>query len=338
MVTPNNLFLAPCSRTHKEGTYRHFRETVLDGIDPATHENIPEFEGDQISVWGVVSGNQSHWDNMQFGDIVLFYSKTKVYTHMGTVVQKQESADLADHIWTTYDEGRLVADLDEPWPYIFYLTNVKEVNIPSQALHSDIGWETYYPQKFTRVIDKRRTMIEEKYGSIAACLRHHRMETSVSEPDKVEAETSRLLDPSSKNPPLTEDQSYTEQEKRIRSRALREAIYEAYDESCAFCGSQRRTFAGTPEVETAHIYPKSEDGIDDVRNGIALCRFHHWAFDTGWAAIDEDYQILIRARPEYEAYDDLQHLHNHRINLPDETELYPHQKFIEAHQELHGFK
>lgn len=336
-VNPANLFFAPCSRTNKENTFPHFQETILGGINPSDYEEAPDLNQDHVAVWGVVSGNQSHWEKMQPGDVVLFYTKTKVYTHMATVLEKQENPDLASEIWTAYDEGRRVADLNEVWPYIFYLTDVEEVNIPSQDLHEDVGWSTYYPQSFTRVIDDRQRMIEEEYGSIAACLRHHRMETAVEDPDQVIDQTNELLQPSVEEPSLTEDQEVTEYQRKIRSRAFREAVREAYDNSCAFCGSQRRTIAGTPEVEAAHIYPKSEDGVDDVRNGIALCKLHHWAFDRGWAAITDDFHIVIKEQPGEEAHEDLRHLDGKRVNLPDEEYLQPQEKFLEVHRELNGF-
>lgn len=338
VTTPGNLFLAPCSRTNKENTYKHFVDTVLDGIDPTTYSDIPGFEQDRVSVWGVVGGNQSHWEKMQSGDVVLFYTKTKVYTHIGRVIKKQESPELGQQLWTPYDEGRRVKDLNEPWPYIFYLTDIEEVNIPSTDFHADIGWSTYYPQSFTRVVDDRRQRLIDSYGSLAAALRHHRTETAVEDPDEFEEQTESLLSKSAKEPDLTDETEYTEQRQRIRSRAFREAVREAYEETCAFCGAQRRTIAGTPEVEAAHIYPKSEDGVDAVQNGIALCRFHHWAFDTGWAAIDDEYEIVIRERPDQETYDDLRELDGDKILLPDDSQYRPLPKFLEAHRELNGFE
>jgi hypothetical protein len=33
--------------------------------------------------------------------------------------------------------------------------------------------------------------------------------------------------------------------------------------------------------QAAHIVPKNKNGTDDPRNGLTLCRAHHWAFDAG---------------------------------------------------------
>lgn len=337
-ISPNNLFLAPCSRTSKENTYKHFQDTVADGLDPTAYDEIPDFDQDRVSVWGVVGGNQSHWEQMEPGDIVLFYTKTKVYTHIGRVIETQENRELAEKIWTTYDEGRRVQDLDEPWPYIFYLTDIEEVNIPSPDFHPDIGWNSYYPQSFTRVIDDRRQRLISKYGSLAAALRHHRTETAVEDPEEFEDQTDKLLSEPSDEPALTDETEYTEQKRKTRSRAFREAVRAAYDETCAFCGAQRQTIAGTPEVEAAHIYPKSEDGTDAVQNGIALCRFHHWAFDTGWTAISDEFEIIVRDRPGKEAYKDLRQLDGDQILLPDNSHHHPLPKFLEAHRQLNGFE
>lgn len=223
----------------------------------------------------------------------------------------------------------------------FYLDNIQEVDIPSPDIHADIGWETYYPQTFTRVIDRRREMILEKYDSIAACLRHHREYSSVEDPDEADELTSALLEPDVEEPSLTtDDDGYETQRRRTRSRAFRDAVRAAYDEQCAFCGSSRRTVAGTPEVEAAHIYPRSENGVDDLQNGIALCKFHHWAFDSGWTTLNPSckIEIEIRNKPSREAYDDLRHLEGQPIYSPDQERYKPGEKFIEAHREFHGFE
>jgi hypothetical protein len=55
----------------------------------------------------------------------------------------------------------------------------------------------------------------------------------------------------------------------------------AYRNRCAFCGL---VLGGIPGVisgiDAAHILAWSNYDLDVVRNGIALCRLHHWAFDA----------------------------------------------------------
>jgi putative restriction endonuclease len=69
--------------------------------------------------------------------------------------------------------------------------------------------------------------------------------------------------------------------KRIaRSRAFRKAVIAAYGGRCAMCGGGATAPDGRSEIEAAHVIPRGMAGADDVRNGLALCRLHHWAFDN----------------------------------------------------------
>ncbi|SIS19199.1 HNH endonuclease [Natronorubrum thiooxidans] len=340
MPEPKNIFLAPCSREQKEGTYRHFQDTVLNGVDPSTYPEIPEFEDDEIAVWGVVSGNQSAWEQMDSGDVLLFYTKRKSYTHAATVLTTQENDTLAQKLWTPYDEGRRVEDITEGWPYIIYLTNIKRVDIHSEAFHEDIGWQTFYPQSFTRVIEERKERLVSKYGSLTEALRQHTQNDLGEAPEAITEETEQMLSETEREPPelMESETEYTETQRRVRSSAFREAVLKAYDESCAVCGAQRYSPAGNPEVEAAHIYPKSEGGSDDVRNGLALCKFHHWAFDNGWISITDEHEIIVREKPGEEAYDELTSFDGKSLSLPEKSDHHPHQIFLREHRRLHGFE
>src|SRR3546814_15962955 len=49
---------------------------------------------------------------------------------------------------------------------------------------------------------------------------------------------------------------------------------------CAMCGGGATAPDGRSEIEAAHVIPRGMAGADDVRNGLSLCRLHHWAFDN----------------------------------------------------------
>lgn len=81
-------------------------------------------------------------------------------------------------------------------------------------------------------------------------------------------------------------------ETKLRNRAFKQAVREAYDFRCAVCGMK----INSPntllwEVEAAHIVPHRASGKDDILNGIALCRLHHWAFDVGWFTLEDNFKI-----------------------------------------------
>lgn len=67
----------------------------------------------------------------------------------------------------------------------------------------------------------------------------------------------------------------------IRDAAFRSAIQRLYDHTCAFCGFRVITPTGATALEAAHVVPFAVSRNDDPRNGLGLCRIHHWAFDEG---------------------------------------------------------
>lgn len=136
----------------------------------------------------------------------------------------------------------------------------------------------------------------------------------------------------------------TNRETKLRSRAFRQAIKEAYNFKCAVCGMK----ICSPdymqwEVEAAHIVPYYANGKDDIWNGIALCRLHHWAFDVGWFTLSDNFKILPSEKIEnlpadlgkLGNYDFIEQLakENPMICLPKEKEIYPHPNAIRWHRE-----
>jgi len=139
-------------------------------------------------------------------------------------------------------------------------------------------------------------------------------------------------------PRLTEtDTEFTEHHRRVRDAAFTEIVRDAYDEQCAVCGSSRESPAGNPEVEAAHIYPKHKGGSDDPRNGISLCKLHHWAFDAGWFSLTDDHEILIKNASDRDGYHEFKQLEGELIQLPTEENVKPHPVFLQEHRQLHGF-
>ena len=128
-----------------------------------------------------------------------------------------------------------------------------------------------------------------------------------------------------------------------RSSNFRDQIVEAYDGTCAVCG-QRIMDANSGdyfEIEAAHIFPVSgvevddatEGGPDTIKNGFALCRTHHWAFDNGWFTISDDYIIHIRGDHSQPGYEVLKQYEGVRLKLPEDESLWPAQYYLQAHRE-----
>jgi len=81
--------------------------------------------------------------------------------------------------------------------------------------------------------------------------------------------------------------------RRIRDQSFRYRVVErAYDGRCALSGIRMTNGRGRAEADAAHIRPVEKDGPDTLRNGIALTKSLHWAFDRGLISLANDGQIL----------------------------------------------
>ncbi|MYD44023.1 MAG: hypothetical protein F4W90_09060 [Gammaproteobacteria bacterium] len=70
----------------------------------------------------------------------------------------------------------------------------------------------------------------------------------------------------------------------------------AYERNCAVCGFDLRLGDANLGLEAAHIQWHAYEGPDKVDNGIALCTFHHKAFDRGAFKLEPNadcYRIIV---------------------------------------------
>lgn len=77
-----------------------------------------------------------------------------------------------------------------------------------------------------------------------------------------------------------------------RSQGFRRIVVNSYDHRCALCGLRIITPEQHTAVDAAHIIPWSESKNDDIRNGMALCKLCHWAFDKGMLGVSDNYSVL----------------------------------------------
>lgn len=151
---------------------------------------------------------------------------------------------------------------------------------------------------------------------------------------EVAVERTQLADAVADEPQLTTPETeFTESRRRARDSAFAGLVGDVYDTSCAVCGCGRESPTGSPEVEAAHIYPKDLGGADDIRNGLALCKLHHWAFDAGWLAITNEYEILVADAPDKEGYYEFKQLEGQTLELPEDPEVRPEPLYLDAHRD-----
>ena len=119
-----------------------------------------------------------------------------------------------------------------------------------------------------------------------------------------------------------------------RDPAFRRLILSAYEETCAICGMRISTASGISVIDAAHILPFNRFCNDDVRNGMGLCKTHHWLFDRGLLSADESYRIMVSKDIE----DDwpqgvVRKYHGKRLILPRNVEEFPSELAMQWHSE-----
>ncbi len=318
-------------------------------------ESIQE-EGRGFYAWGAVPGvrNIPNWEVMQRGDYVLcVYGNT--YHYVAQVLAKYENERFARRIWGGDENGKT-------WKYMYFLTEPLEIY---RHLSELVGYLNAEYRGFTRISNTKVDEILNDFGSVDAFI-HQELGSSgsgisdalgletITEQDMdeledaedlnkadVDREMETIRDKLEEDPKLMEglDRQTTQTFARPRSAAFELGVKRLYGFRCAICGSGLRTPNGKPEVQSAHIYPKRLDGSDDVRNGICLCRKHHWAMDAGWISIDDDYTILVRKDlPNHDDYQFIAEYEGEKVQLPSEEEAAPHTVFLQQHRELMKFE
>ena len=121
----------------------------------------------------------------------------------------------------------------------------------------------------------------------------------------------------------------------IRSTGFRRAIRQVYAYTCAVCELNIRALTGESVTDAAHIVPFSVSYNDDIRNGISLCKSHHWAFDTGLISVNEAYEVIVSPSMTEQGptASMLTQLRDKRIWLPIEEEYRPAQDALTWHRE-----
>lgn len=159
--------------------------------------------------------------------------------------------------------------------------------------------------------------------------------TSVIADEEARYEVQLCAQPTNQFRPFIKEESvnYTVSTPK-RDEAFRRVVLHEYDFTCAVCEMKFR-LDNLVEATAAHIVPKRESGTDDPRNGLALCRSHHWAFDAGIFTLSDDHQVLLSPsleRAETRNFG-LLDLSGKPILLPGNEVLHPHPEALAWHRD-----
>lgn len=119
---------------------------------------------------------------------------------------------------------------------------------------------------------------------------------------------------------------------RVRDASFRYRVVETvYQGRCALTGVRMTNGNGRAEADAAHVRPVAHDGPDTVRNGIALMKSLHWAFDRGLLSLSDEGRILTVERGLDESVCRLLRPDGFAL-LPTSLNDRPHPSFLQWHR------
>jgi hypothetical protein len=169
---------------------------------------------------------------------------------------------------------------------------------------------------------------EKRTVWIFTLLPSKREETSASTVAEYGEAYAKILDYDLAPGPVERGAVVSQVRRRIRDRAFAAVVIGAYETRCAACGEPLRK-GKLSELEAAHIRPVEQNGPDDPRNGLSLCRRHHWAFDHGFFTLSDSSVVKWLAPtkdPHGEVHEGLQ------LALPKVEAWRPHAAYLDWHR------
>jgi hypothetical protein len=321
------------------------RDDILDTLG----RRFPE---GSCNCWGVPMGARWPIAHLAHGDAVLL---VEADTADGRV-----PALCPDVLYWNRPYHDVSAELwgNPRYPYVFFF-RTEPLDLTWHEMRADLRYAPdWVPRNFFRITPPRLAPFGGPEGYLQRLRQRHGQQPDPFAPlslqdqhaqnqhdeplviDEVNRELAVLAGRLAQPPTLTEglEPELHQVLARPRSAAFQVAVRRAYGERCAICGSGLRSPHGAPEVQSAHIYPKAHDGRDDVRNGVCLCRRHHWALDVGWIALADDGTLLVRDDlPDEPDYAFLRACAGQPIASPVLPVVAPAALFLRAHRQLMGF-
>ena len=135
-------------------------------------------------------------------------------------------------------------------------------------------------------------------------------------------------------PFVAEDRAVYRVSRQKRDAAFRNIVLSNYGYTCAVTG-QRFYSPHHVEADGAHIIGKDVRGTDDPRNGIALSKSTHWAFDRGIFRISDQYEVVVNPKIVDASTDKfpLIEMDRKKIMLPKDQYYWPHPEALVWHKE-----
>lgn len=134
-------------------------------------------------------------------------------------------------------------------------------------------------------------------------------------------------------PFVAENRAIYQVSRERRDAAFAGIVLDNYGQTCAVTGQRFHSPKHT-EADGAHIIGRAVRGTDDPRNGIALSKSAHWAFDRGLFTVSDQYEVVInpKARSASVTNFPLMEMDRRRITLPKDSYYWPHPEALAWHK------
>lgn len=286
---------------------------------------------DTVRAWTVersaVLDHLSIFEQMYPGDRILF-------TWEGTIVaecaldRRIDNPQVGDYLWP-----ETVGADETEYPVTLLLSDYRPRSIPCSRLLGLEDQSTDIQSPLVRLPDDRHAYLVDEYSSLENALAEIHSDPPAVLPGESEADMAFEL-PENGTPPDSAGVGKTERTVRaLLQHRLTRCMREAYENQCAICGTRRLAPSDEPEIDVAHFSPLSQGGEPVPQNSIALCQVHHWALDTGWLAISDEYEVLVRDLPAHPGFEDFSEFAGTPLSLPDNDAYHPDPTYLQEHRE-----
>jgi len=129
---------------------------------------------------------------------------------------------------------------------------------------------------------------------------------------------------------------YESAHRLVREVRFRLTVVPAYDYTCALTGYKLVTAQAGSIVDAAHIHQFANSRNNDPRNGLALSKNAHWAFDQGLWSLTDDFRVILaktRFRETGPTSMLLATFEGKRIGLPKDKSLWPDPRHLSWHRQ-----
>lgn len=115
---------------------------------------------------------------------------------------------------------------------------------------------------------------------------------------------------------------------RLGQGSFRILVTDAYQRRCAISNEK-----ALPALDAAHIKPFSEEGLNEVNNGLLLRRDLHALFDSGYVTITDAMKVEVskKLKEEFDNGKEYYKFHGLDLHLPIGKSNYPSAEYIQWH-------